>query len=110
VEREVAGLVALRSRPVLARPQTLVDARRSEVDAVRGRARTALAARLDRAGVDVVHLRATVRALSPASTLARGYAVVQRGDGGLVRAPGDAPAGTALRLRLADGEIAATAG
>jgi len=110
VEREVAGLAALRSRPVLARPQTLVDARRSEVDAVRGRARTALAARLDRAGVDVVHLRATVRALSPASTLARGYAVVQRADGALVRAPGDAPAGTALRVRLADGEIAATAG
>jgi len=109
VEREVAGLAALRSRPVLARPQTLVEARRSEVDAARGRARTALAARLDRAEVDVVHQRATVRALSPASTLARGYAVVQRGDGALVRAPGDAPAGTALRVRLAEGEIAATA-
>nr|WP_276610747.1 exodeoxyribonuclease VII large subunit [Kineococcus siccus] len=109
VEREGAALAALRSRPVLATPHTLLDVRAAEVGAARGRARTALAARLDRAGVDVVHLRSTVRALSPASTLARGYAVVQRGDGTLVRAPGDAPGGTPLRVRLADGEIAATA-
>ncbi|MEZ0492137.1 exodeoxyribonuclease VII large subunit [Kineococcus sp. TBRC 1896] len=110
VGREEHALAALRSRPVLAAPHVLVDTRAAEVDGLRERARRALAARLDRAAVDVEHLRTSVRALSPRSTLLRGYAVVQRADGPLVREPADAPAGTALRLRLADGEVAATAG
>jgi exodeoxyribonuclease VII large subunit len=49
-----------------------------------------------------------VRALSPAATLERGYAVVQRADGVVVRTPGDVAAGDRLRVRLADGELAAT--
>ncbi|MEW1958513.1 exodeoxyribonuclease VII large subunit [Kineococcus sp. NPDC059986] len=110
VEREEHALAALRSRPVLAAPHVLLDTRAAEVDGLRERGRRALGARLDRAAVDVEHLRTSVRALSPRSTLLRGYAVVQRADGSLVREPADAPAGTALRLRLADGEVAATAG
>ncbi|WP_380170224.1 exodeoxyribonuclease VII large subunit [Kineococcus sp. DHX-1] len=110
VEREEHTLVSLRSRPVLAAPHVLLDTRAAEVDGLRERARRALSGRLDRAAVDVEHLRTSVRALSPRSTLLRGYAVVQRADGSLVREPQDAPAGTALRLRLADGEVAATAG
>ncbi|MEZ0164640.1 exodeoxyribonuclease VII large subunit [Kineococcus sp. LSe6-4] len=110
LEREEHALAALRSRPVLAAPHVLLDTRATEVDGLRERARRALGARLERAGVDVEHLRTSVRALSPRSTLLRGYAVVQRADGALVREPADAPAGTALRLRLADGEVGATAG
>jgi exodeoxyribonuclease VII large subunit len=58
----------------------------------------------------VAHLRAQVRSLSPQQTLDRGYSVVQILDGpaaAVVRAPEDAPAGTALRVRLARGTIAA---
>ncbi|MGI4896443.1 MAG: exodeoxyribonuclease VII large subunit [Janthinobacterium lividum] len=109
VDREVAHLRALRSRPVLASPHVLVQTREAEVERVRERARRALGARLDRADVDVDHLRTSVRALSPRSTLLRGYAVVQGPDGHLVTEPGDAPTGSALRIRLADGELAATA-
>jgi exodeoxyribonuclease VII large subunit len=68
-----------------------------------------LAARIDRAADDVAHLTTAVRALSPASTLQRGYAVVQRADGTVVRSPGDVTARERLRLRLAEGEIAAEA-
>ena len=110
VEREQHTLTALRSRPVLAAPHVLVDQRAAEVDAQRSRARRALENRLERARVDVEHLRTNVRALSPRSTLLRGYAVVQRPDGDLVRTPEDAPAGTRLRIRLPDGEVGATAG
>ncbi|GAA0294582.1 exodeoxyribonuclease VII large subunit [Kineococcus aurantiacus] len=110
LEQEEHALAALRSRPVLAAPHVLLDARRDEVDALRERARRGLGHRLDRARVDVDHLRASVRALSPRSTLLRGYAVVQRPDGSLVRTPQDAPEGTRLRIRLPDGEVAATAG
>jgi exodeoxyribonuclease VII large subunit len=48
-----------------------------------------------------------VAALSPAATLQRGYAVVQRADGAVVRAPSDVDSGDALRLRLAGGELTA---
>jgi exodeoxyribonuclease VII large subunit len=57
------------------------------------------------------HTLTAVRALSPRATLQRGYALVQRAaDGRLVHTIDDAPVGTALRIRLADGELAAEAG
>ncbi|WP_345713357.1 exodeoxyribonuclease VII large subunit, partial [Kineococcus glutinatus] len=69
--------------------------------------RSALTARLQRGGDEVVHLRRQVAALSPAATLARGYAVVQDAAGRLVTAPGDVAAGDPLRVRLSGGELAA---
>ncbi|WP_432491540.1 exodeoxyribonuclease VII large subunit [Kineococcus gypseus] len=113
LEREEAVLRALRSRPVLAAPHVLVDGPAAEVERLRERARRALGGRLERAAVEVEHLRTEVRALSPRSTLLRGYAVVQAvgadGTARVVREPADAPAGTALRVRLADGELPARA-
>jgi exodeoxyribonuclease VII large subunit len=44
--------------------------------------------------------------LSPLKILERGYAIVER-DGKLVKSPADAPAGSDVRLRLAQGELAA---
>jgi exodeoxyribonuclease VII large subunit len=53
---------------------------------------------------------ATLGALGPGATLARGYAIVRRApDGLIVRDPRDAPAGTVLRLVLAHGEVVARA-
>ncbi len=110
VERERATLAALRSRPVLADPHVVVDRREVEVQQALQRARRSLASRLDRASDDVRHLRTQVRALSPAATLERGYAVVQRADGAVVRDPGDVATGERLRLRVAGGDVAARAG
>jgi exodeoxyribonuclease VII large subunit len=49
--------------------------------------------------------------LGPAATLARGYAVVQTvataGPSAVLRCADDAPAGTRLRVRVADGAVAA---
>ncbi len=105
VEREQASLAALRSRPVLADPHTVVDARAREVDLAVHRARTALAGRLDRGLDQVRHLAVQVRALSPAATLERGYAVVQRADRAVVRDPADVATGERLRVRVARGEL-----
>ena len=55
----------------------------------------------------MTHLRERVRALSPAATLARGYAVVQTLDRAVVRTAREAPAGTGLVLRLAEGTVGA---
>lgn len=110
VRAELARLDHVRSRPCLADPHTLVEARAADVAALRDRARRTTSARLDAATSDLAHTRARVLSLSPQATLDRGYAVVQTAAGGVVRRPEDAPAGTALRLRLAEGEVAATAG
>lgn len=109
LHREHDGLAALRSRPVLARPELLLDGRLAEVERLRASACRALEDRVRAGHAEVSRLQAQVRALSPAATLERGYAVVQRlADGAVVRGPGDAPAGTDLRVRLADGEVGAT--
>lgn len=103
--REQDRLEALRARPVLADPTSIVAPRFAELDRLRDRARTRLGRRLDAAATEVHGLRTAVRTLSPHATLQRGYAVLRTPDGAVVRAPDDAPAGTHLRARLADGEL-----
>jgi exodeoxyribonuclease VII large subunit len=109
VEHEQAGLAAVRSRPVLARPVSIVESRALEIDTLTERSRAALTTRLHRATDEVGHLAAQVRALSPAATLERGYAVVQRADGHVVVDPAEVAHGDPLRLRLAGGDLPARA-
>ncbi len=106
LDREEQHLRALRSRPVLAAPTRLLDQHATTLGELRARARRCLTSRLDRAENDLGHLRGRVVALSPAATLARGYAVLQHPDGAVVRSPEGLTAGTRLRARLADGELA----
>ena len=109
VERERARLDAVRSRPVLAAPATLVEGRRTEVTALRDRARRCTGARLEAASADLAHVLARVVALSPQATLDRGYAVVQDEDGAVVRDADDVEPGTDLQVRLARGTLLVTA-
>ncbi|CAI9409839.1 exodeoxyribonuclease VII large subunit [Nocardioides sp. T2.26MG-1] len=106
--REQAGLDALRSRPALADPRTLIDARRDEVDLLRDRARRCLGHALDRAADDVGHQHARARALSPLATLQRGYAVLQDAEGHVVTSVAGVAAKQKVSVRVADGRIHAT--
>ncbi|MEV4253165.1 exodeoxyribonuclease VII large subunit, partial [Spirillospora sp. NPDC049652] len=54
------------------------------------------------------HARARLLALSPAATLARGYAIVQRDDDGVVRDAASVEDGEALVVRLAEGRLGVT--
>ncbi|MFC4560540.1 exodeoxyribonuclease VII large subunit [Nocardiopsis mangrovi] len=110
VAREQAWLDAMRSRPVLASPLREMDRLTEHVTGLRDRARRCVTVSLDRAGDDLAHTRARLHALSPATTLARGYAVVQRGDGAVVRSASEVAEGDTLRLRFAEDSMAATAG
>lgn len=110
VSREERSLAQLRSRPVLADPLRMVTSRSDEVHRARAALRRdinrMLAVETERIG----HLSARLSTLGPAATLARGYAVVQvlsEDDGQILRSVDDAPAGTRLRVRVADGAIAA---
>ncbi|MEW2473849.1 exodeoxyribonuclease VII large subunit [Micromonospora gifhornensis] len=108
VDRETHRIDALRSRPVLARPQVMVEQRAADLAALRQRAERNLRHRLAAADDDLRHTLARLRALSPAATLDRGYAIVQRADGHVVRAADEVAKGDALRVRLADGDLAVT--
>jgi exodeoxyribonuclease VII large subunit len=107
LDREQNVLEHWRSRPVLATPTTLVDQLEHRLHAARDSARRSLDAVLRHGHAEIVGLAAQVRALSPAATLERGYAVVQRADGRVVRDPADVSAGDRLRVRVAAGELAA---
>ena len=106
VERErelMAGLPERLRRTVRARIERELD----ETAGLRARSRQRLGALLHAARADLDHVRARVRALSPQATLDRGYAVVRRADGTVVRAPVDAVG--PLRVRVAGGEFGAAA-
>jgi len=87
-----------------------VDGAVAETRGLRDRARRCVQSRVDAAVADLEHARARVAALSPAATLQRGYAVVQRADGAVVRRPSDVDEGEAVRIRLAEGSIGAVVG
>jgi exodeoxyribonuclease VII large subunit len=108
LDREAHRLDGVRSRPVLARPHVLLEQRAGEVDALRERGGRCLEHRLRAAAEELRHTLARLRALSPAATLQRGYAIVQRADGHVLRAEADVSPGDELRVRLAEGELAAT--
>ena len=108
VDRETRALADLRSRPVLADPRTLLDARAVEIADLRDRSRRVLTHALARAGDDITHQRARARALSPLATLQRGYAVVQAADGSVVASTARTAVGDHLSIRLADGRVLAT--
>lgn len=64
--------------------------------------------RIDLASENLTQVIARIRALSPQSTLERGYAVVQMSDGKIARDSKELKIGDLVRLRLAKGESAAT--
>lgn len=106
VSREARALAQLRSRPVLAEPLRAVTVRSEEIHRARAAVRRditrLIAAETDRVG----HLGARLSTLGPSATLARGYAVVQAGTR-VLRSVDDAPEGTELRIRVADGAVMA---
>ncbi|QNG18021.1 exodeoxyribonuclease VII large subunit [Rhodococcus triatomae] len=111
VQRESRHLAQLRSRPALADPLQGLTRRVEEVERLRDHGRRAVTRSIDTEHRTTEHLRARLTTLGPAATLARGYAVVQRmvpdGDAEVLRSRDDAPVGTQVRIRVADGALRA---
>ncbi|MEO9328367.1 exodeoxyribonuclease VII large subunit [Gordonia aurantiaca] len=111
VRRESAVVESLRRRPVLARPEILVDAGERHVAELRRALRRDVLRHIDAEERHHEHLAARLSTLGPAQTLARGYAVVQRTDTDVTHVVGgldDLPVGAQLRIRVADGAARAT--
>ncbi|MFB8765847.1 exodeoxyribonuclease VII large subunit [Nocardiopsis alba] len=108
LDREFTWLSGIRSRPVLADPVRETERLMDQVLEARDRARRSLTISLDRAADELRHTEARLHALSPATTLARGYAIVQREDGSVVRSATEPAVGESLRLRFAEDGLTAT--
>jgi len=109
IDQAQLALNTIRSRPVLANPTSRIDDLDMRLAQLRNRTHQLTAHRIELATAELTHLVAQVTALSPAATLQRGYAVVHGPDGGVLTNPDAVQAGDRLRIRLAGGELAATA-
>jgi exodeoxyribonuclease VII large subunit len=109
VHREQHTIAQLRSRPVLAEPLAALTARAEEVHRALASARRDVDRLIGTETERIGHLSARLTTLGPAATLTRGYAVVQTldasGSATVLRSVDDAPAGTRLRIRVADGAV-----
>ncbi len=106
IEREtelMAGLPERLRRTVRNRLERDV----TDTAGLQARSRQRFGALLAAERADLVHVRARISSLSPQATLDRGYAVVRRADGAIVRVPADATG--PLLVRVADGEFGAVA-
>lgn len=95
-------LIGSEARALAGVAPDLAAARQRTADLV-DRGHRALAARLERQRVTLDGLRDSLRALGPAATLARGYAVARLPDGTIVRDPVQAVVGDALEVVVARG-------
>ncbi|GAA2067961.1 exodeoxyribonuclease VII large subunit [Microbacterium hatanonis] len=107
VGHDIAQLDQLRSRPVLRTPETTLTARAQEIWMRASRGRDLVERDVSLRERRTMELRASLRALSPVATLARGYAIAHIGDGVIVRDAAQAPAGTAMTITVARGSVAA---
>ena len=109
LDLESTRITNFKNRPVMKDPQVLITSRAEVIAGLRDRSNRSFGASLKLAKEELKQIKARVRALSPQSTLDRGYSVVQLADGQIVTDPKKLKAGDELRLRLAKGETKATA-
>ena len=109
LDLELTRITNFKNRPVMKDPHVLITTRAELIAGLRDRSNRSFGSSLKLAKEELKQIKARVRALSPQSTLDRGYSVVQLADGQIVTDPKRLKAGDELRLRLAKGETKATA-
>ena len=107
-QRMLAHAAALRhARAVLqaTRPQRRLLALREQLLDTKPRLQAAIARRLQRDALQLRALARSLEAVSPLATIARGYSILQREEGQVVRSTREVVAGETVTARLADGEL-----
>lgn len=87
------------------RPQRRLQMLRQRLADTRPRLQAAIARRLQRDALQLRGLARSLEAVSPLATIARGYSILRRDDGVVVRSTAEVAAGDALSARLGDGEL-----
>ena len=106
---EMTKIVNLIQRPVMKDPLIMVTSRQEIISGFISRSFMSMNSKLLRAFDEVTHIAARVRTLSPQATLDRGYSVVQKSDGAIVKDPASLAPGEKIQLRMAKGVALATA-
>ena len=106
---EMTKIVNLIQRPVMKDPLIMITSRQEIISGFISRSFMSMNSKLLRAFDEVTHIAARVRTLSPQATLDRGYSVVQKGDGVIVKDPASLAPGEKIQLRMAKGVALATA-
>jgi exodeoxyribonuclease VII large subunit len=107
VGHDIAQLEQLRSRPSLRSPEGMLQGREQDLFLLLSRGRETLRRRTESAQRHTDELRASLRALSPGATLARGYAIAHLPGGVIVRDAAQAPAGAQVVVTVGEGSFAA---
>jgi exodeoxyribonuclease VII large subunit len=87
------------------RPQRRLERLRERLHGLAPRAQAAVARDLQRHALRLQGLARSLEAVSPLATVARGYSILQREDGRVVRSVAEVAAGDGLRARLHDGVL-----
>ncbi|GGZ61373.1 exodeoxyribonuclease 7 large subunit [Lysobacter xinjiangensis] len=106
IDRERARLrhadAVLRAR----RPERRLARMRERVAAIANRPQAAIVRRLAHEALRLRGLARSLEAVSPLATVARGYSILRREDGAIVRHVGDVQPGDGLSARVGDGDLA----
>jgi exodeoxyribonuclease VII large subunit len=105
IDFEISRIKGFMERQIMREPQTIISTRLEIVKGFVARSHRAMSGALAIAKEEISGLRTQVRTLSPQATLDRGYSVVQKSDGSVVRTASELKSGDKLRLRLAQGEV-----
>jgi len=106
---QVTLIQQIRQHPLLKDPHAYLIQRSDDLTRALGELRDDLDYKLDKQSTDLANKKNLLRSLSPQSTLDRGYAVVRDADGKVITDPKMAKTGTLLKLRVAKGDLDATA-
>ena len=109
VQNQSELISQLRSRPLMANPYGFIEKLDEETEREIIRLRNRFSQLLDVSALELSHLKAQVRSLSPQSTLDRGYAVLLDSGGHVVTNPTKITKGSKLTAKLAKGELPLTA-
>ena len=107
VVEERRNLAELRARNLRAIANAL-DVNKLKLHELRNRLTQRVTHRIDAELATVTHLRAQIRALSPAATLERGYAIVQGAKGEIIRNQAQVGVDQEVQIRVSVGEFSAT--
>lgn len=109
VEFESNFIAQLRSRPVMKDPGAFITLLHDELKDLRQRAVRSFSATIDAELKELKAITAHLRSLSPQSTLDRGYSVIRNETGDVIRDPKQLSKGDLLAIKVAKGEMSATA-
>ncbi|HIE09175.1 MAG TPA: exodeoxyribonuclease VII large subunit [Armatimonadetes bacterium] len=98
-------LTLLAERRPLQRPKTALDQRRQRLDELRERLKRVAVAGLVARFERLARLRGVIEAMDPRRVLRRGYAILRKANGRIVRSPREVSAGEELEAKVAQGSF-----